>query len=259
MAGQLSNVGKAIDNARDSAMLNKPFQTFIEGFVKSDKVKLSDDVKNSLLKPIAKKNLDGTDNIDCKWDDESYSFETTFAAIGEAAKVAQSILNGLGDVSIDSLSSLLKDAIKNEDFKDTINDIIDSDAITNMLGNNQAANVLTDMVSTIVNSAESDKDIDDAIAAGQEIVNLVNDAKNGGELKLSGSTQAEKEAAADKIVENIVGSDIVMDLLNGSGSSAQGVAKNLGGDAQILKDAISSNQNITNDQRAILNKLFVGA
>ena len=180
-------------------------------------------------------------------------------AIGEAATVAQSILNGLGDVSIDSLSSLLKDAIKNEDFKNTINDIIDSDAITNMLGNNQAANVLTDMVSTIVNSAESDKDIDDAIAAGQEIVNLVNDSKNGGELKLSGSTQAEKEAAADKIVENIAGSDIVMDLLNGSGSSAQGVAKNLGGDAQILKDAISSNQNITNDQRAILNKLFVGA
>ena len=61
---------------------------------------------------------------------------------------------------------------------------------------------------------------------------------------------------ADKIVENIASSNIVMNLINNDSASAQGIAKNLGGDASVLKNAIDTNENITIEQKAILNKLF---
>ena len=255
MAGELSNVGAAIDHARNSVILNKPFQKFIEGFVRSEQVKLSDDVKNSLLKPIAAKNADGTDNADCKWFDETYSFETTFSAIGEAAKVAHSIVSGSGSVDLESLAGVLKGTLANDDFKTTINEIIESDAIQNMIGNNDAANVLTDMVGTVVNSANTESDIDDAIAAGQEIVNIVNDSANGGNLNLSGETEEEKLESANAMIETIASSDIVMELINTS-SSTQGIANGLGGDAEILKQAINTNTNISAGDKLILQMLF---
>ena len=255
MAGELSNVGKAIDHARNSVILNKPFQKFIEGFVRSEQVKLSEDVKASLLKPIAAKNADGTENTDCKWFDETYSFETTFSAIGEAAKVAYSIVSGVGDLNLETLAGVLKDTLANDDFKSTINEIIESNAIQNMLGDNAAANVLTDMVDTVVNSANTEADIENAIAAGQEIVNIVNDATNGGKLTLAGETEEEKIVEANAIVEKIASSDIVLELINTS-SSTQGVAKDLGGDAEILKQAINTNTNISAGDRLILQMLF---
>lgn len=256
MADQLTNVGEAIDDARASIVLSKHFQVFIEGFISSDKIKLNENVKASILKPIALKNADGTENADCKWNDEDYSFAVTFGAIGEAAKVAQSIVQGSGSVNLDSLSGLIKDAIGNENVKDTINNILENDAVKDMLGTDNSVQVVTDLLDGFVNNTATNEDVDKAIVAGQEIVNLVNNSKNGGELKLSGETETEKIASANKIVENIASSEVVMDLIDAQNSSLAGVSSDLGGDSDILKSAIDTNTNLTTEQKTILNKLF---
>ncbi len=248
MIEQLPNLGRAIDNSRESAILNKPFKKFIEGFINSDKINLSTDVKSSILSSISGDNS--------KWDDETYKFETAFTAIAETAKIAQSISSGDGSVNIENLSTVLKEVVTNDGLKDTITTIVNSDAVTELVGNNQSAEILTDMLDTFVSDLQTEEDVDNAIVAGQEIVNIVNDSINGNDFTIAGETQEEKEQKADEILENITKSEAIMDLIDDQNSSIAGVASSLGGDAQILKDRIDGNENISEENKVILNKLF---
>jgi hypothetical protein len=73
-------------------------------------------------------------------------------------------------------------------------------------------------------------------------------------------TQAlkEKQAKADEILETIADSTVVMDMIaNNNNQAVKDIAQSITGeDAQILVDSISSNENLTPEQKVILGGLF---
>lgn len=186
-----------------------------------------------------------------------------FGAIEEAAKVAQKIINGAGDVSLDDLSKVLEDVLTSDNpaadsVRNTVKEILNSDTISQIVGENKEAQVLTDMLDTLIDCKDKEE-IRAGIKAGQEIVNIVNDSKNSDGLVLEGTTTEEKQENAKQVIENIAGSNLVMDLLGDAasddGSAIKQITSTVGGDSEILKDAIGS-ANISEENKAILNRLF---
>ena len=230
MLDQLTNVGIAIDSARDSVIVSAPFKVFIVGFINSNNVNLDADVKTTI-----------NDTISDKWDDADFSFATTFTAIQETAKIANSILGGSGSVDLESLSGVLSEIITNPSAQTTINNILGSDIVKDMVGSDAVVDAMTDMLDTLVNDTNTQEELEKAISSGQEIVNLVNNSKNNDSgLVLDGETDAEKTANAETIIENIANSNVVMGLLQESasteGSAISEVMNGLGGDTEILNN-----------------------
>ena len=248
MADQLVNVGRIIDNSKNSMLLSKPFKVFIDGFINSSNFNLDASVKTTI-----------TDAIDAHWDDASYSFEKMFGTIQETIKVTQSIVNGNGSVNLDDLSGVLGDIIEDDNVKETIKDALASDIVTQITGSNQTTEVLTDMLDSFIDGT-SKETIEKDIAAGQEIINIVDTAMNSEnkELVLEGTTTEEKQEKANEILETIADSDVVMGMIaNADNQAVKDVAQSItGSDAQILIDSISSNENLTPEQKAILGGLF---
>ena len=212
---KLQNIGSAIDSARKSKLISKPFKTFITGFI-SEKVNLEEGIKTELLS-----------NISEKWNDETFEFESMFKAIQDAAIVAKNLSAGEGNVSLEDLSSTLKDIIANDGVKDSIASVLEKDIISNVVGDENAdtVGVMTDVLEKLVTSDKVNSDtIDNDIAAGEQIVNIVNNVKNNeGNLNL-GETAEEKQASADKIIEDLTASEGVMELLSDSAENEQGSA-----------------------------------
>ena len=248
MADQLVNVGRIIDNSKNSMLLSKPFKVFIDGFINSSNFNLDASVKTTI-----------TEAIDAHWNDASYSFEKMFGTIQETIKVTQSIVNGNGSVSLDNLSGVLGDIIEDENVKGTIKDALASDIVTQITGSSQTTEVLTDMLDSFIDGT-SKETIEKDIAAGQEILNIVDTAMNSEnkELVLEGTTTEEKQEKANEILETIADSTVVMDMIaNNDNQAVKDVAQSItGSDAQILIDSISSNENLTPEQKAILGGLF---
>ena len=248
MADQLVNVGRIIDNSKNSMLLSKPFKVFIDGFINSSNFNLDASVKTTI-----------TDAIDAHWDDATYSFEKMFGTIQETIKVTQSIVNGNGSVNLDDLSGVLGDIIEDDNVKETIKDALASDIVTQITGSNQTTEVLTDMLDSFIDGT-SKETIEKDIAAGQEIINIVDTAMNSEnkELVLEGTTTEEKQEKANEILETIADSDVVMGMIaNADNQAVKDVAQSItGSDAQILIDSISSNENLTPEQKAILGGLF---
>ena len=245
---QLANIGEAIDSARKSQIVSGPFKLFIEDFIKSDSINLEAEVKQTIQTAIV-------DN----WSNETFSYKQMFATIGETAKLAQSIVSGDGSIDIDSLADTLKQVVENEGVKETIKDIISSDVVTNLVGENETAQAMTDMLNKFVDNMTPES-IDADIAAGQEIINIISDSSSGDGLVLSGETNDEKLEAANTVIENIANSSTVMELLDEATTTAdsaiQSIVSDIGGDVEILKTAISENTNISAEAKEILSNLF---
>ena len=150
-----------------------------------------------------------------------------FKAVQDAAIVAKNLSAGEGNVSLEDLSSTLKDIIANDGVKDSIASVLEKDIISNVVGDENAdtVGVMTDVLEKLVTSDKVNSDtIDNDIAAGEQIVNIVNNVKNNeGKLNL-GETAEEKQASADKIIEDLTASEGVMELLSDSAENEQGSA-----------------------------------
>ena len=249
---KLQNIGASIDSARKSRLISQPFKTFITGFI-AEKVNLEADIKEELL-----------NNINTNWNDETFEFERMFKAIQDAAIVAKNISAGDGNVSLEDLSSTLKDIVSNDNMKDSIASVLEKDIIKNVVGEENAdtVGVMTEVLETLVTSNKVTSDtIDNDIAAGEQIVNIVNNVKNNdGNLNL-GETAEEKQASADKIVEDLTSSAGVMDLLKDSAESTEGSAitdftKDVSTeDKAVLAESIDKLDN-SDPNKQTLKKLF---
>ncbi len=261
MIDQLENIGDAIDNARLSDILKKPFKKFIVGYVRSDNINLGEDVKDSLLAPIEG---DSDKQIESMWDNNNYKFKTTFATIGKTAKVAQTIVSGDGNVDISTLSGVLKDVIATEGAKETITTIIESSVVKEMVGDNKSAQVMTEVLTTFVEKLETEEDVDKALTAGQEIVNIVDNVLNNKEFEIIPVDGQTKEQATDNILTNIASSDALMTLIDENTSALSGIIpkdaedpeNNVQTDFEYLQERIDEHEGLTAEQKAILSKLF---
>ena len=248
MADVLSDIGEAIDLARKSVLVSKPFKTFIEGFVLSENVNLDADVKQELANAISE-----------KWDDTDYHFATTFTALEEAVLIAQSLNSGMGSISLENMSGVLSNIIESESAKTTINQILETGIITDILGENEEAKAITEVVDMLVNGTNNENSLNNAISAGQEIVDIIDASKSDDGFVLAGDNQEQKEQSAKTILQNIAKSDAVMDMLDksadDSNSAVGSLLSNAGGDMNILKSSIEG-ADLTQEQKDIFNKIF---
>lgn len=254
LSDELENVGVSIDFARKSKLISKPFKTFIYGFVdKKIDIDDTDGAKAELL-----------ENIETKWEDETFSYQKTYKTIQEATNVAKDIVSGDGGVSLDALAPAIKDIIEDGGSKDVVAGIIEKDLISEMVGKDDkaTADVLSDILETFVTNEKVTSDtIDGDIKAGDTVVKIVDNVKNNdGDLKL-GETEAERNASADQIVSDLVTSEGMMDTLAESANSADGSAITdytrdvKAEDKATLADAISR-ADTTAANKETLKKLF---
>ena len=248
MADQLVNVGVIIDNAKESKLVSKPFKVFIDGFINSSNFKLKDEIKTKV-----------STSINEHWNDPDYSFEVMFGTLQETIKVTQAIASGNGSVDLNDLSGVLNSAIKDQNVKDTLLDTLQSDIVGDVAGEDDSAKVMTEMLETFVTNTREDT-LDKDIAAGQEVVDLVNASKNNAnnELVLEGTTTEEKQADADEIVKTIANSQVVVDMLVAEDSSVKTMTQGLkGNDVNLLLNSIEKNETLTDTEKTALAKLFV--
>lgn len=254
LINHLIQIGGIIDNARTSDLLSKPLKPFMISFINSSKINLSEETKTTI-----------TNTIDNQWNNTDFKFEDMFVAVEEMAKIAQNILNDDGYISLDGLGDILDDILTSENpaseaVRNAVKEVLNSDTLTQIVGDNNEAKAMTDLLKALVN-CENTEEISAGIRAGQEIVNLVNNNKNDGGLVFEGSSDEEKKENAKQTIENITSSEIVMDMLRESSENGDSAIKKItsaiGGDVEILKEAINDpSTNISEENKQILNRLF---
>ncbi|MBR2391345.1 MAG: hypothetical protein IKB06_02505 [Clostridia bacterium] len=254
LSDELENVGVSIDYARKSKLISKPFRTFIYGFVdKKIDIDDTDCAKAELL-----------ENIETKWEDETFSYQKTYRTIQEATNVAKDIVSGDGDVSLDALAPAIKDIINDGGSKEVVAGIIEKDLISEMVGKDDkaTADVLSDILETFVTSEKvTNETIDNDIKAGDTVVKVVDNVKNNnGDLKL-GETETERNASADQIVSDLVSSEGMMETLTESANSPDGSAisdytTQVNTEDKATLEAAISRADTTAANKETLKKLF---
>ena len=253
MLYQLTNIGEVIDYSRESVLLSGPFETFIDGFVASKHFKLNEGIQTTIR-----------DSLKENWSSETYKYASLFGVLQEGAIIADNMNKNNGELKLEDLSGVLDEIVSNgnvEDMKQTLQAIVNSDAVGELVGDNESGNILTDVLNAYLDptTGTTEETLDADIKAGQEIVNIANASISGEGLVLEGTTDEEKKADAKQKIEAIAGSGVMMDLLedasNDESSSLKGVVDDLGGDVDILKSSIKDS-NISDEDKAVLSKLF---
>ena len=237
MLNELSSIGEAIDLSRNSVILSDPMKEFITGFINTEKVSLSLDIKSQI-----------NGNINNYWASETYSFKAMFKTLQETASLVDKMTSDPENVTLENIKDTLVIVAGSQEMKDTIKDLISSDIVDELVPEEykETASAVTEMFGTFIDEITPEK-IEQDIAAADEIINIINVSQNhGGNLSL-GETEEEKKQAANNLVETIANSSAVMavvDAVNTStdASAIKDVVNSLGGDVTYIQEALESEE-----------------
>ena len=136
-------------------------------------------------------------------------------------------------------------------------DLLEDDDITESLfGTGESAEAAKDVVKQLVENAKEDK-IEDDIAAGQAVLDIVQKSQDGDKTL--------DENDADALVESLQKSDTIMDMLDqaakdqdsGTENSLQGMIDGLDDAVKgQIADSASKSGSLTPEQKTIFDKLF---
>ena len=252
MLNELSNIGEAIDLSRNSVILSDPMKEFITGFINTENVSLSLDIKSQI-----------NGNINNYWASETYSFKVMFKTLQETASLVDKMTSDPENITLKNIKDTLVTVAGSQEMKDTIKDLIGSDIVDELVLEEykETASAVTEMFGTFIDEITPEK-IEQDIAAADEIINIINVSQNhGGNLTL-GETDEEKKQAANNLVETIANSSAVMAVVdaantNTDASAIKDVVNNLGGDVTYIQDALESEElNIPAEAKDALVNLF---
>ena len=252
MLNELSSIGEAIDLSRNSVILSDPMKEFITGFINTENVSLSLDIKSQI-----------NGNINNYWASETYSFKAMFKTLQETASLVDKMTSDPENVTLENIKDTLVTVAGSQEMKDTIKDLIGSDIVDELVPEEykETASAVTEMFGTFIDEITPEK-IEQDIAAADEIINIINVSQNhGGNLSL-GETEEEKKQAANNLVETIANSSAVMAVVdavntNTDASAIKDVVNSLGGDVTYMQDALESEElNIPAEAKDALANLF---
>jgi len=243
---ELGSFGRAIDASRKSKILSNSLKEFIINFISSDKINFgesSDSIKETLI-----------GYINDKWDineNPDFSFETTFKAIGETAKVANDVLKNIENVTIDDLSNVLQSVVANNDVKEILADVIKEEVIKEFVGESPEAEVLTDILDSVIEYATPET-VEKDMQAVQSVIDVIS---KGEDLELT-------EEKSKEIIESIGQSDSIMSMIDSvtkdeTKTSLEDLVSNVGTEnLNKLNETVNNSDVLTEDQKSILNSLF---
>ena len=247
LLNELGRVGIVIDDARNSVILSNPLKVFMVGFIDSEKVQLSNDVKKTI-----------TDTINDSWDSKTFKFEDLFNTIQETAYLVEDIIESVQNITLENLQDTLIKIVDSEDVKKTVQTIINSDIVQDLVGSDESgvAGVLTDLVGSFLENTNSET-INKDIAAGEHIVNIVVNSNNNGSI-FNNDTPVRDQAKV--IVEELSNSKAVMDVINAANSNNNDMINQMVDkvvkeeDKKVLAESINKLED--EEHRAALNKFF---
>ena len=252
MLNELSSIGEAIDLSRNSVILSDPMKEFITGFINTENVSLSLDIKSQI-----------NGNINNYWASETYSFKAMFKTLQETASLVDKMTSDPENITLENIKDTLVTVAGSQEMKDSIKDLIGSDIVDELVPEEykETASAVTEMFGTFIDEITPEK-IEQDIAAADEIINIINVSQNhGGNLSL-GETEEEKKQAANNLVETIANSSAVMAVVdavntNTDASAIKDVVNSLGGDVTYIQDALESEElNIPAEAKDALANLF---
>lgn len=252
MLNELSSIGEAIDLSRNSVILSDPMKEFITGFINTENVSLSLDIKSQI-----------NGNINNYWASETYSFKAMFKTLQETASLVDKMTSDPENVTLENIKDTLVTVAGSQEMKDSIKDLIGSDIVDELVPEEykETASAVTEMFGTFIDEITPEK-IEQDIAAADEIINIINVSQNhGGNLTL-GETEEEKKQEANNLVETIANSSAVMAVVdaantNTDASAIKDVVNSLGGDVTYIQDALESEElNIPAEAKDALANLF---
>jgi len=263
----LDKLGMVIDSARMSAFSNH-FKILVNKMINT---KIDRDILGEETMEIL------TVKLDVNWSNANFRFSDMFNVLKQTALIAQKITvdtegsTNLNDI-VDNLESVVADIIENPQVKETFITILERDVINQFIPeeHSETANVLKDMVGSFMNNTTVET-LKMDIAAGKEIINIVNDSVNNGAFSLEDETLT-KEQKAEEIIETITSSNAIMTVIETATSDTSAtnklaeMAQNLGGDdVELLKNAIEDldttssdaiEQSKNEENKTLLMKLF---
>ena len=247
----LTDIGVVIDSARKSKILSNPVKIFVLDYISLKADKLGDS-KQIII-----------DAINNNWNNLDYRFEDLFATIETTVKVAKE----LSSMDLIDLKETIRSLLNNdttEKVKETIELAIKNGAFNSLIGDNEKADVYNDLILNVLENTDKTS-IDKDLLAGQVIVDIINSPKTEQSSVLDnyGNSETTKEDKADVMIETLVASDTIMDVLkneadkveNEQDSQVKEYINNLDeSDKNLLKSSIDKIQD--GEKKATLKKLF---
>ena len=151
----------------------------------------------------------------------------------------------------------------NGEVKATIKDAINNGALDSLVGDTQKSGVYKDILFELIDETDSST-IDQDLQAGQVVVDIINNPKTGETSMLdnySGDTDEEK---AEVVIETLVASDTVMNVLTdeadkvdgGQNSDVKNYIDNLSDSDKTALNSALAQYDATNPKIQTLSKLF---
>lgn len=245
----LDQIGILIDSARTSVFSNH-FKILVNKIIntKIDKDILGADTMDVLI-----------NKLDANWSTVDFRFADMFNVLKQTALIAEKITidtdssTDLNEI-VDNLESVIGDIISNEQVKDTFVTILEKDVIDKFIPDeySDTADVVKDMVSEFMDKTTEETLAND-IAAGKEILNIVNNSVNNGTFSLEDDNLT-KEEKAEEIINTLTNSSAIMNVIETAANNEiatntlSNMAQNLSGDdVEILKNTISNLQTANED------------
>lgn len=206
----LSDFGVVIDSARKSEILSAPVKHLMIDYV---------DAKVNDMGPAKQTLLTAIEN---EWSNPEYRYEDLFTTVEVTAKVAKNA----GSMEMSDLKESIKSLIENDtddEVKNTIKDAIEKGALDSLIEDDSKSEVYEQMILEILEETDATT-IDKDLQAGQVVVDIINVKPESGESVLDnyGHAETTQEDKADIIVETLVSSDTIMNVLNNEATKVKG-------------------------------------
>lgn len=239
----LDKLGLVIDSARTSVFSNH-FKILVDKMINT---KIDSDIlgKDAMSVLSAK--------LDANWSKAEFKFADMFNILKQTALLAQKLTVNSDNVETDSLEKIVEnletvvgDIISNPQVKDTFVTILEKDVIEKFIPDEYSETIVVvkDMVNSfMLNTSKETLKTD--IAAGKEIINIVNTSVNNGTFSLEDEKLSKKQKA-EQIIEKLTNSSAIMSVVETAvneenvTNTLKDMAQTISGeDVEILKTAIS--------------------
>jgi len=246
----LTDFGVVIDSARQSKILSKPVKILMIDYIET-KVDGLGGSKQTILNSI-------NDN----WNSSTYSYTDLFATVEVTAKIAKDS----DSMKMSDMKDSIKNLIDNDttgEVKDTIKEAVNNGALDSLVGDTQKSGVYKDILFEIIDETNSST-IDQDLQAGQVVADIINNPKTGETSMLDNYSGETDEEKAEVVIETLVSSDAVMNVLadeankvdGGQNSDVKNYIDNLSDSDKAALNSALAQYDATNPKIQTLSKLF---
>lgn len=246
LRNNLTEIGIAMDKARESAIISESFRVFILDYINSSKFNMKQSVKDY-----------ATELIEKNWYDTNYRFKDSFETLEETSKMVENFDN----MNLELIKQDLKNIIKDKESKEALTKALQNGILKDTIGSETTnSKIMNELLLSFMEIDSSNEDVDSevnkAVVSSNEIRDLVNASQTEEKkFEYSGETEEEKKQDSKQMMENIASSKVIMNAIEKEDSEMAKAIDGLIIDQEITAQGIES-ANISDTDKETLRKFF---